>query len=199
VTEHGLHDATTDEPTIRNWFTRWPGAMIGCRTGPESGVFVIDLDVDATKNIDGVAGFATLCEGKEAVPETFTTRTPRGGKHLYFVFCNGVKNSASKIAVGVDVRGEGGYSILPPSRRSDGKYYKTLAAGEPCEAPRWLIDLVVKQDPPHLAQPGPTLDAFARAAASHRRNSNGSGAGRAGQARHHPVNAIVCSIAGSRM
>ncbi len=118
VTEHGLHDATNDEKQIRQWWTLFPGATIGMRTGPQSGVWVIDLDVAG--NVDGVVAFTKLAEGKATIPETITTRTPRGGRHLFFKWIDGIKNSAGKIAQGIDTRGEDGYVILPPSARSDG-------------------------------------------------------------------------------
>ena len=184
VTGRGLHDATTDEATIRDWFTRWPGAMIGCRTGVESGIWVLDRDVDAEKGIDGMAAFKALADGKEPLPDTNTNKTPRGGVHSIFKWIDGIKNSTSKLAHGVDTRGTGGYFILPPSRRSDGKYYETLVACEPSEAPQWLVELVVADKPAteSVATDNNTdreLAAFAAAAARHRRAGNGAGYGAA--------------------
>jgi hypothetical protein len=53
LTEHGFKGATTDPERIRPWWREHPQAMIGIPTGSASGVFVIDLDVDEEKNIDG--------------------------------------------------------------------------------------------------------------------------------------------------
>ena len=44
LTEHGHHDATTDLDQIRRWWTRWPDALVGIPTGPDSGVWVLDVD-----------------------------------------------------------------------------------------------------------------------------------------------------------
>jgi RecA-family ATPase len=161
VTDNGLHDATRDEQTIREWWARWPGAMAAVQTGPESGIWVLDLDIDSEESIDGVAAFAALAEGKEPLPETCRTRTPRGGTHLFFKWRDGVHNSASKIARGVDTRGIGGYCVLPPSKGSNGNY-ECLCSVYPDlpEAPEWLIDLIVKAEP--AAPDGdPELAAFA--------------------------------------
>jgi RecA-family ATPase len=191
VTKNGLYDATTDEATIRNWFTRWPGAMIAVRTGPESGIWVLDRDVDAEKGIDGMAAFKALADGKEPLQDTITTKTPRGGLHSIFKWVEGIKNSAGKIAHGVDIRGAGGYCMLPPSRRSDGKYYETLVAcSAPSVAPQWLVELVmacearVGFDKPASEivatnNADRELAAFASAAARYRRTGNGAGYGAA--------------------
>jgi RecA-family ATPase len=208
LTERGLHDATRDVDKIIAWFTRWPGAMIGCRTGPESKIWVLDRDIDKAKNTDGVAAFKTLANGR-GLPDTITTRTPRGGLHSIFKWVDGVKNSTSKIAPGVDTRGTGGYFILPPSRRSDGRYYETLiACTEPADTPQWLVDLVANKPEPkqQIAEVDPELAVFANAAASHRR-TNGAGYGMAaleaecakvvgappGQ-RNHTLNAAAFSL-----
>ena len=45
--------ASRDEAQIRAWWTQFPDAMIGVPTGPESGVWVTDIDVDQGKGIDG--------------------------------------------------------------------------------------------------------------------------------------------------
>src|SRR5262245_53620977 len=95
VTDNGLHDATRDESTIRKWWTQWPGAMVAVQTGPASKIWGLDLDIDPKKNVDGVTAFAVLAEGKEPIPETFKTRTPRGGSHVFFAWHDGVKNTTS--------------------------------------------------------------------------------------------------------
>jgi putative DNA primase/helicase len=73
------------------------------------------------------------------------TITPRGGRHLIFAWDNGVeiRNSTGKVGQGIDVRGEGGYVCLPPSRRADGALYQWDPAGasQAVPAPSWLIEL----------------------------------------------------------
>ncbi len=116
-TKNGLRDATTDEAVIRSWWDAWPNASIAIRTG--SGLAVIDLDGD-----EGLATLATLRDrvGSEQF-ETVTVQTGRG-EHLWFKPVNGeVRNSAGQLGTGVDVRGEGGYIIVPPSRHASGARY----------------------------------------------------------------------------
>src|SRR3954453_12325857 len=125
LTDHGLNDATCDRAIIEQWWRQWPRAMIGVRTGPESGFFAIDLDINPEKKLNRIAAFDALKNGGE-LPETIITQTPRGGQHLWFRYVTGIRNSAGKIALGVDVRGDGGYIIAPPSRRVDGAEYQFL-------------------------------------------------------------------------
>src|SRR5947207_3382883 len=44
LTRHGLHDASTEAAAIRHWWTRWPRANLGIRTGAASGLLVVDVD-----------------------------------------------------------------------------------------------------------------------------------------------------------
>ena len=187
LTEHGLKDATRDAEMITWWFTRWPGALVGLTCGRESGIFVVDCDVDPAEGLDGVAAFKELFPD---LPETITVKTPRGGRHYYFKYPNEgteIRNSAGKLAPSIDVRGEGGYVIAAGSRRSDGVYYEALAdvCPGPPPAPRQLIDLFAgktETDTAAPARPTPApadaeLAAFAKAAAAHRRSGNGAGYG----------------------
>jgi hypothetical protein len=115
--------------------------MIALATGPHNGIFVLDVDVDLEKGIDGFASLAALEMEHGKLPETSRSVTPRG-MHLYFAWRDGIKNSVGKLGVGLDVRATGGSIIAPPSRRSDGQPYQwaETSAPAPIEAPQWLID-----------------------------------------------------------
>lgn len=146
-TDHGFKDASLDPQTIDAWWEANPDAMIGLPTGEASGLFVLDVDVDPERGLDGEASLAALVAGHAPLPETAMARTPRGGRHLYFRFpasCR-VRNSASKLGVGLDIRAEGGYVIAPPSVNAEGKAYRWNPGPDetaPADAPDWLFDLI---------------------------------------------------------
>jgi putative DNA primase/helicase len=152
LTTNGFKDATTDEAQIRVWWLKWPNAMIAAPTGSASGMWVVDLDLDPSKNIDGVATLAQLIAKHGEIPKTLMTITPRGGRHLIFTWDTawdaktGVHNSAGKIGPGVDCRGEGGYVCLPPSRNANGGQYRfdPNGAEQAAVAPDWLIKLALR-------------------------------------------------------
>jgi RecA-family ATPase len=166
----GFKDATREAKQLRAWWAKWPDAMIGLRTGPEAGVFVLDVDCDETTGIDGFVALAVLKKQHGALPETLRSVTPRGGSHYFFCWRDGIRNSAGKLGLGLDIRGDGGYCILPPSQRSDGRHYEwaELSAAEPCDAPAWLIQLATRRKGSPTAQPSVAgtgdADAYARAA-----------------------------------
>jgi hypothetical protein len=145
LTSKGFKDATKDEAQIRAWWQKWPNAMIGAPTGPASGMWVVDLDLDPAKKIDGKATLDQLIAQRGPVPETLKTITPRGGQHLIFSWDNNVeiRNSAGKIGPGVDVRGNGGYVCLPPSKNASGGEYRWESNGvaQAATAPSWLVTL----------------------------------------------------------
>ncbi len=119
LTKSGHLEATTDRARLNLWWRRWPRANIGIPTGERSGLLVLDIDADK-------GGFASLeeWEVEEPMPETAMVRTGRGGIHYYFSYpADGsrIPNSASKLGPGLDVRGEGGYVLAPPSR-TEGDY-----------------------------------------------------------------------------
>ena len=123
-TKNGCKDATVDAAQIKAWWQQWPEANIGIATGSRSGnIFVIDLDIDENKGIDGYHTLEDWQRENGNFPETWTALTGRGGYHLYFKGDSEVRNRAG-IVDGVDVRGEGGYVVAPPSIHSNGNRYE---------------------------------------------------------------------------
>jgi hypothetical protein len=115
-------EATRNPAQIIEWWAQWPKAMIGLVTGSRSGLVVLDIDV---KN--DVDGFESLGQQGILLPEgALKVQTPSGGAHYYFALRpqEKINNSAGRIAAGVDVRGEGGYVIAPPSVGGAGKSYQ---------------------------------------------------------------------------
>ena len=124
LTPHGFHDASTEQAIIQELWSGCPDAMIGVATGTVSGIAVLDIDIDLSNGLDGEIALASLLDGHE-LPVTLTARTPRGGRHIYFNTQGfSVKNSAGKLGIGLDVRGDGGYVIVPPSVNAQGKSYR---------------------------------------------------------------------------
>ncbi|MEH2517803.1 hypothetical protein V1279_003376 [Bradyrhizobium sp. AZCC 1610] len=144
----GVKKATTEPDQIQEWWQRWSGAMIGVRCGGASGIWAIDPDAPKRPgDPDGKASWAGL-KLKHGCPHTHTHLTPGGGEHLLFKWCSDrpLTNSEGNITgTGINVRGEGGYIIAPPSRRHDGKSYEIA---EPldffsfAEAPGWLYEML---------------------------------------------------------
>jgi hypothetical protein len=144
LTPHGFKDATTDEAQIRAWWTQWPNAMIGIPTGPVSGIWALDTDKDAVKQIDGEATLAQLEMRHSPLLRTRTSITPRGGRHRLFIWDDNalIRNSVGKIGPGIDVRGVGGYICVPPSQTANGGAYcwEDMKV-PPAPAPTWLTAL----------------------------------------------------------
>jgi hypothetical protein len=135
--------ATNDVAEIRRDFQRWPKALIGIPTGEHNGFFVLETDTKKGHGVDGIAGLKQLEKKHGRLPETLMAASPSNSVHRYFKYPPDVeiRNSASEIAPGVDIRGEGGMVIAPPSQRKDGAY-RWLNDKPIAGAPKWLIELV---------------------------------------------------------
>ena len=124
ITRNGCKDATTDAAQVKAWWQQYPESNIGIATGSRSGgIFVIDLDVDEDRGIDGYHMLEDWQRENGRFPDTWTAITGRGGYHLYFKYDSEVRNRAG-IIDGVDIRGEGGYVVAPPSIHSNGNRYE---------------------------------------------------------------------------
>jgi hypothetical protein len=117
---HGLKGATRDKAVIRSWFRDGQLVNIGIRTGPESGLLVLDVDPRHAGN-ESLKNLGPL-------PDTATVETGGGGRHLHFTYPDGlnIRNSAGKLGPGLDIRGAGGYVVAPPSLHVSGGVYKWL-------------------------------------------------------------------------
>jgi hypothetical protein len=112
-TEFQKRRATPEE--ITEWFIRSPDLNLGIVTGAVSGIAVVDLD--------GTIGQEN--GAKLSLASTLTSLTG-DGKQLFYKYREGICNTASKLAEKVDVRGEGGYVVAPPSTHPNGKQYRWI-------------------------------------------------------------------------
>lgn len=143
LTPHGCRDAKKDPGAIRFWWKTHPDAAIGVATGTMSNLIVIDEDIDENKGLNGYQEVTQWERINGNLPETVRAITGRGGAHLYFKYTGkDIKNRAG-ILEGVDVRGEGGYVIAPPSYHPNGTQYQWEE--DPEETPIAEIDDTVKK------------------------------------------------------
>lgn len=122
-----------DEAKIRGWWEKWPDARIGLATGSISGVIVLDIDDEKGEE---------FLKGKE-LPPTCCARTPRG-RHLYFEYPGFYVHNYAKVN-GLDIKGDRGYVILPPSSHHAGKEYEWVISPEqedPAGMPEWLVEFI---------------------------------------------------------
>lgn len=140
LTDHGFKDATTNNNQIARWWAQWPNAMIGVPMGSVSGVFCVDLDKKI--GVDGVATWASLQSIHGVSQQTRVHRTPSTGLHLIYLFQQSIRNiPLHKLGPGIEIKGEGGYIVVPPSKMADGKEYTSNDVA-PVEAPGWLLKMI---------------------------------------------------------
>ena len=118
---NGVKMATTNTDGFDE---NWKSHNIGVATGQVSGnIVVIDCDNDELSGKDGYGTVRAWEAEHGELPETWMALTPRGGYHYYYRLPSGVTftNSANEDAA-VDIRGDGGYVVAPPSRTKVGEY-----------------------------------------------------------------------------
>lgn len=137
--------ASCDENQIREWWTNgYAGCNVGIATGRASGLVVLDID---PRN-GGNESFARMVQSFGPLPETIEVATPSGGRHLYFAYPQDgsqIGNRANLAGyTGVDVRGDGGQVVAPPSIGSNGVPYKwdSTSANAAAIPPAWMKIMV---------------------------------------------------------
>jgi P4 family phage/plasmid primase-like protien len=143
----GLLDATTDRETLTRWWTAQPGANIGVAAGA-SGLCILDID---THDADGFTTWAELTERHGIAGDTLTAITGGGGRHLFYAAPPDLHPPA-KLGPGVDVKANGGYVVLPPSRHASGNSYafdadRDPARTQPAPLPPALRALLERSSP----------------------------------------------------
>ena len=137
---NGCNGGTNDPDATRARWQKTPNANIAAATGARSGFWVLDVDQPNS--------LAALVRQFADLPETAETSTPHDGRHLYWRHVEGIRNSAGRIGPGLDVRGEGGSIVLPPSVLADGGRYCWTNTVPVAEAPEWLVKLALPPPPP---------------------------------------------------
>jgi len=138
-TPNGFKNATTDMEAFTRLYK--PFNNLAIATGPISNIFVLDVD-----GMEGESSLQSLTAANGPLPDTLTSYTGRG-RHILFRYPDSkVFTRAGKVAPGLDVRGEGGYIVAPPSKHANGNQYNWIDAdADIYDAPQWLLDMVTKR------------------------------------------------------
>ncbi|MGD0290114.1 MAG: bifunctional DNA primase/polymerase [Candidatus Binataceae bacterium] len=150
LTPHGFKDATNGPAQIDASWKRWPSANVSIATGAASGVVVLDVD----PRHGGDETLAALEAGHGKLPDAPTVLTGGGGLHQYFKHPGDVIHNSAGTALGpgLDIRGDGGYVIAPPSIHPNGKEYLWEVSSRIDEVPlpelpAWLLELLTRHKP----------------------------------------------------
>jgi hypothetical protein len=136
----GCHAASADPVTVALWPS---GVNVGIATG--NGLVVLDVDYV----YDGGDSLAELERRHGALPVTVSVETGGGGAHYYFTTRARVGCSVGKLGRGLDVRGEGGYVVAPPSIHPETARVYTWENPPDgtvlARLPRWLEELLAER------------------------------------------------------
>jgi len=132
------HEMPT-EKQVTGWFARWPRANLAVVTGEISGVVVVDID----PKHGGMESLEALEARHGPLPNTVESISGGGGRHLYFAYPGREVRNRVGLAPGIDMRGDGGCIVVPPSIHPSGKRYRWKSGHSPGDVdlaplPVWL-------------------------------------------------------------
>ena len=138
--------ATTDMAQIEQWFSHdFRGSNIGIATGADSGIFVLDVD---PKN-GGEESLESLIAKHGRLPDTIQAITGSGGRHFYFSHPGELVRNDVALLPGLDIRGDGGMVVAPPSMHISGRCYDWDGLdgfnAPILPAPKWLLNLIISK------------------------------------------------------
>lgn len=139
--------ATTDETILKRWFDG-KDYNIGISTDT---LIVVDIDVKPEKN--GFESVKKLADEGKKLPATFQQKSPTGSVHLIYRAPFPVKNSVSKIGLGIDIRGFHGF-VVGAGSTINGKEYEIRSDKPVANAPEWLIEMCEQEngEAPHARE-----------------------------------------------
>jgi hypothetical protein len=137
------------EEQVRRWFERWPAANLAVVTGEISGVVVVDID----PKHGGESSLEAMQARHGHLPKTVEAVTGGGGRHIYFAHPGREVRNRVGLAPGIDLRGDGGCIIVPPSVHPSGEPYRWKPGQGPGEIE--LAPLPVWLEQPRFAEDGP--------------------------------------------
>ena len=157
-TEHGFKDSTSNFNTFMKSYH--PGDNIGIETGKKNNVYIWDFDVEKDKNDKPVLeegkpvqlGFKAFCkkfhikDSNDPRLKTRMVRTQSGGLHIYYKLPPGKEPLSRSIGIlpHVDLLGEGGFAVIPPSIGRYGRYevVNDISLDDILEMPEEFYDLI---------------------------------------------------------
>lgn len=162
ATPHGVKDATADPEQIRAWWSKNPNFNIAVACGVESGIHVVDVDVQESTGVSGWDSLAKFVESGNTLPETIRQNTPRGGAHFLYRTTVPPANRNGFVP-GVDIRSTGYYVVLAPSVHANGGRYAWAPGCAPweCEAAEYPAFMRPTIRAPWAAPPTPPAQATA--------------------------------------
>lgn len=138
--------ATTDPVAIEEFWWNHKGANVAIATGAGSGIFVLDIDV---RN-GGGDSLDTLIHQHGRMPDTLEAVTG-SRRHFYFQHPGVTVPNMVGLLPGIDVRGDGGLVVAPPSIHVSGNQYfwdgMDGLESDIAAAPAWLLEIIMGKHP----------------------------------------------------
>ena len=159
--------ATTNPATIRQWFEgQFKDCGLGIATGEFRDRYLVVIDIDDRETYKGSDTLNDLEQLHGKLPDTVEVITGSGGRHIYFLTDQPIRNEASgRLGVGIDIRAIGGQVLAPPTVHPNGKTYewvegKSIAEHRPADMPLWMVLILTAkpaEETPPATQPTPIL------------------------------------------
>jgi hypothetical protein len=154
--------ATTNQRQVETWWRVRPDSNVGLACGPESGLYVVDVDQHGE---DGEATLRKSASRLGDLPETIEQRTGSGGRQLFFRYpvehdCRNTAGAKRGLGPGLDTRGRGGFVVVPPSLHPCGDHYRWITGphqGALAELPAGWVERLERREAVTITVPMPSL------------------------------------------